>query len=90
MIVEGASHFAPVRLVNKDEDGNDGEDIFKINDTFIGAYPNDVQDLTAKIVIKFLTGLEQKQGLDILKRQNSNNLNFHILSQKEVKEISEN
>ena len=86
LIIEGSSHFSPVRVSNKDDEF-DSEDIFKISQNFIGANPSDVQNLSLQIIIQFLNNLDKNKGLPIIKKQNAFGLDFHILSDKEIKQI---
>ena len=63
-------------------------DVFKINEAFIGQYPNDVQNLALDVIIKFLQNLDSNEGINILNNQKSYNLKFHILDNQKVKDIS--
>ena len=83
LIIEGASHFSPIKILNE-FDQEIGEDIFKINKSFIGVNPEDVQRLSMAIIIEFLNNLEQNRSLGMAKKQNALNLNFHILGRKEI------
>ncbi len=85
LIIEGASHFSPIRFDKNQLKG----DVFKINKNFIGVYPNDVQNLSIEIIIKFLDTLDRKRGL-LIEKRNTNNLNFHVLSKKELIEMQKN
>ena len=88
LVVEGASHFAPIRLSTKKVDKK--EDIFQINKNFVGSNPFEVQNLSVKVIIEFLNSLEKGKGLDLVKNQNENKLNFHILDAIEIKKFMEN
>tara|TARA_Y100000589_G_scaffold104700_1_gene99157 strand:- start:115 stop:921 length:807 start_codon:yes stop_codon:yes gene_type:complete len=90
VVIEGASHFSPIRIVNQNLSEINSSDVFNIEENFIGINPYNFQNLTLKIVIKFLKNLEKSQGLKILQKQNMDNLNFHILGEKELKIISSN
>ena len=90
LIIEGASHFSPIRVVNKNLSQTKSNDVFKIKENFIGINPYRFQNLTLKIIIQFLNDLEKKEGLKFVKKQNIDNLNFHILGEKELKIIMSN
>ncbi len=90
LIIEGASHFSPIRVVNKNLSQITSNDVFKIKENLIGINPYKFQNLSLKIIIKFLNDLEKKEGLKILQKQNIDNLNFHILGEKELKIIFSN
>jgi len=87
LIVEGASHFSPIRI-NKKSKEND--DIFKISEPFIGSNPLSVQNIYLKVIIEFLNKVKKKEKLKIISNQKDNNLEFHILDRKTINKISEN
>mgnify|MGYP001984170121 CR=1 FL=1 len=87
LVIEGASHFSPIRINNENFDGEKEEDVFRINQTFIGANPYNVQKLSIEIIIDFLEGLEEEQGLSTFYKQNEFELNFHILDSNNVKDM---
>ncbi len=89
LVIEGASHFSPIRVMNNNSDKNKGTDIFKIRDDLIGSHPNDVQNLAIKIILKFLDNLNDKNGLDVLVKSNENNLIYHLLGEEEIEKISQ-
>ena len=87
LIVEGASHFFPIRI----EDGIKGNNsVFKINETFIGSDPLSVQDLSLKTIIEFLDKINKKEGIILTANQRESEINFHILDRKTISDISRN
>ena len=54
LIIEGASHFSPVRINENISKNVGNDDIFKINKSFVGSNPSSVQDLSLKVILKFL------------------------------------
>ena len=88
LIIEGASHFSPIRIKNKYFKKIGSDDVFKINETFIGHYPNDVQNLALEVIIQFLNDIDNNKGLQIVKSQNKYNLKFHILDTQRVRDLS--
>jgi len=85
LIIEGASHFSPIRIDNKENN-----DIFKIGEPFIGSNPISVQDLSLKILVEFLNKIKKQDSLKIISNQKDFDLNFHILDKKKINEISKN
>ena len=90
LVVEGASHFSPIRVNDANSTIDSGEDVFNINENFIGSYPFDFQKLSLEIIVKFLNTLDSKKGMDIIKKQNAYDLKFHLLGTDEVREIIKN
>tara|TARA_Y100001968_G_scaffold249980_1_gene234945 strand:+ start:9142 stop:10707 length:1566 start_codon:yes stop_codon:yes gene_type:complete len=88
LVVEGGSHFSPIRIKNEDSKEITGDDVFKINETFIGQHPNSVQNLAIEVILQFLINLDKDRGLNIVKDQNAYNLRFHILDNQGVRKIS--
>ena len=90
LVVEGASHFSPIRVSTSNSILDSGEDVFNINENFIGSYPFDFQNLSLEIIVKFLNTLDRKNGMDIIKKQNAYDLRFHLLGTDQVREIIKN
>ncbi len=87
LIVEGASHFSPIRIEDTSSIYENENDVFRINKTFIGADPYSVQNLSIEVIIQFLNGLEKNQGLSTFTNQNEFELNFHILDTKDINKL---
>ena len=87
LIIEGASHFSPIRINKSNEENND---VFKISESFIGSDPILVQDLSAKFIVKFLENIENQEVPSVIKNQRNLGLDFHLLDLETIKEISEN
>ena len=87
LVIEGASHFSPIRI-----DVNDlkNEDVFNINDSFVGANPISVQDLSLRVAVDFMNKIKNKESLKIISNQDYLNIEFHILDKKIISEISKN
>ncbi len=90
LIVEGASHFSPIRVTTENSIIDSGDDVYNINENFIGSYPIDFQNLSLEIIVKFLNTLERNKGMDIIKKQNAFDLKFHLLGTDHVREIIKN
>ena len=87
LIIEGASHFSPIRINNSYEENND---VFKINESFIGSDPILVQDLSAKFIVQFLENIKYQENPKVIKNQRDLGLDFHLLDIKTLKELSKN
>ncbi len=90
LVVEGASHFSPIRIMSEDKIFDSGEDVFNINKNFIGSYPFDFQKLSLEVIVKFLNSLEKENGLEIIKKQKAFDLKFHLLGKDEIRDLIEN
>jgi hypothetical protein len=87
LIIEGASHFSPIRINNsflKDDD------LFKINESFIGSDPILVQDLSLKFILKFIKNIKGQRAISVMKNQRDLGLDFHLLDLETIKELSKN
>ena len=87
LIIEGASHFSPIRINNNYQENND---IFKIRESLIGSNPILVQDLSFTLVVEFLKNIKNQEIPKVIKNQREMGLDFHFLDLKTIKEISEN
>ena len=87
LIVEGASHFSPIRINKSYEDNND---VFKISETFIGSEPILVQDLSTKFIVEFLKNIKEQKIPNVIKNQRDLGLDFHLLDLETIKEVSKN
>ena len=90
LIIEGSSHFSPIRINDYSSEDIKNNDIFKINNSFIGSNPNYVQNLSLKVILEFLENIKNNKSIKIIKNQTENNLGFHILDKKTLKEIINN
>ena len=88
LVVEGASHFSPIRVVNKMSDENINNDVFKIKKDLLGINPYDFQELSLSIIIEFLGKLDQQKGLEILQKTYLRNLKFYLFGEKEINKIN--
>ncbi len=88
LIIEGASHFSPIRINNSYEENNNN--VFKISESFIGSDPILVQDLSSKFIVKFLENIKNKEVPTVIKNQKDLGLDFHLLDLETIKEISKN
>ena len=87
LIIEGASHFSPIRINNSYEENND---VFKISESFIGSDPVLVQDLSSKFIVKFIRNIKDQNIPSVIKNQKEMGLDFHLLDLETIKEVSKN
>ena len=88
--MEGSSHFSPIRINDVYSENAKNNDIYRINKSFIGSNPNSVQNLSLKVIINFLENIKKDKGIKIIRNQKENNLGFHILDRKILKDIIKN
>ena len=87
LIIEGSSHFSPIRINNSYKENND---VFKISESFIGSDPILVQDLSAKFIVKFLKNIKAQEVSTVIKNQIDLGLDFHLLDLETINEVSKN
>ena len=87
LIIEGSSHFSPIRINNSYLKNND---VFKINKSFIGSDPILIQDLSSKFIVEFITNIKDQEIPSVIKNQREMGLDFHLLDLETIKEVSEN
>ena len=85
LIIEGASHFSPIRINNGIEDNNN---VFKISDSFIGSDPILVQNLSMKFIVEFIKNIKKQEIPSVIKDQREMGLDFHFLDVETIKEIA--
>tara|TARA_B100000963_G_scaffold167227_1_gene145253 strand:- start:2803 stop:4365 length:1563 start_codon:yes stop_codon:yes gene_type:complete len=88
LVVEGASHFSPIRVVNEMSVGNIDNDVFKIKKDFVGINPYDFQKLSLSIIIEFLVKLDQQKALKITQENYLKNFKFYLFGEKEINQIN--
>ncbi len=87
LIIEGASHFSPIRINNSYKENYD---IFKISESFIGSDPILVQNLSSKFIVEFIKNIKDKEIPSVIKNQREMGLDYHFLDLETIKEISKN
>ena len=84
LIIEGASHFSPIRI-----DDNFSEiDLYKISDSFVGVNPIEVQNLLGNQIVRFLENLESERSLPVSIDQYTNKLNFLLLDRATIYKLT--
>ena len=85
MLVEGASHFSPVRVEGQKEGGR-GEDLFQLGEDLVGVQPLQVQALLEKEVVQFLLEQENLISDDVSRAKpmhlKAGDLHLHRLDRK--------
>ena len=87
LIIEGASHFSPIRINNSSKENYD---VFKISESFIGSDPILVQNLSSKFIVEFIRSIKDKEVPSVIKNQREMGLDFHFLDLETIKEVSKN
>ena len=87
LIIEGASHFSPIRINNSSKENYD---VFKISESFIGSDPILVQNLSSKFIVEFIRSIQDKEVPIVIKNQRDMGLDFHFLDLETIKEVSKN
>jgi pimeloyl-ACP methyl ester carboxylesterase len=87
LIIEGASHFSPIRINDSSIENNN---VFKINESFIGSDPISVQELSSKFIVKFIKNIKDQKIPSVIKNQSEMGLDFHFLDLETIKEVSKN
>ena len=87
LIIEGASHFSPIRINHNYSESHKSNDIFRINKSYIGSNPNLVQNLSLKVIVEFIENLENNESIQIIKKQTESNIDYHIFNRKTLREI---
>ncbi len=86
LLVEGASHFSPVRV--EGQLGNKrGDDLFQLGEGLVGFQPLLVQDLLSSEIINFLGNIESGQPVGESANQIKKGLKYHLLGRESVQNI---
>ncbi len=83
LLIEGASHFSPIRVEGQVSNAA-GEDLFQLGESFVGFQPLKVQNLLAQEIIRYLDAFEGGKSLDVFIGRNKNDLYFHLLDRSNV------
>ena len=86
LLIEGASHFSPIRVKGK-TNKKIGDDVFKLNQSFVGVNPLSVQDLLAKEIISFLSNFENNRRQSLGMNLVENDIRYHMLDRTSVKKL---
>ena len=86
LLVEGASHFSPVRVEGQDK-FESGNDLFQLDDALVGDNPLSVQYLFGKEIIRYLEALEKSKGVASSVHIKNGDVRLHLMDRLSVKEI---
>ena len=86
LLVEGASHFSPVRVEGQDKRER-GNDLLQLDDVLVGVQPLYVQHLFSLEIIRFLELLERGQGLASSVHEQNGDLRLHLMDRKAVNNL---
>ena len=89
LLIEGASHFSPIRVREKNnKDLND--DVFQLNQSLVGVNPLIVQSILSNQIIRFLSNFEDQKQLGSEVNLVSNDVRFHILDRSLIRKLVKN
>ncbi len=89
LLIEGASHFSPIRVQGQVEKAS-GEDLFQLGEAFVGEQPLAVQALLGDEIIRYLQNLELGKPTNILVKEKRNSLYFYLLDRPSVEKLLKN
>ena len=83
MIIQGASHFSPIKI-NKSKNNND---LYNLDDAFVGVKPSLVQSILAQEITNFLISIEEHRPLLTSIHKYTEEVNFYIFNHLNVSKI---
>ena len=86
LLIEGASHFSPIRVEGQMYQ-SEGKDLFNLGESIVGYHPLSVQSLLAFQIIGFLEKLEEKKSISSKTNITSGDLKFHILDRSLIEKL---
>ena len=86
LLIEGASHFSPIRVEGQMNQSK-GDDLFNFGESIVGYHPLSVQSLLALEIINFLESLEQKESIKAGTNIKKDELKFHILDKTIIEKL---
>ncbi|BEV36581.1 alpha/beta hydrolase [Synechococcus sp. M16CYN] len=89
IVVEGASHFSPIRVGNQSESFR-GNDLFQLNENLVGVNPLVVQKLIAMEMINFLEQLDSNVTAASVGHFNLGSIRWHRLNRNAAKRLIRN
>ena len=89
LLIEGASHFSPIRVEGQ-MNHSEGKDLFNLGESIVGYHPLSVQSLLAFEITSFLDNLEEKKSIPSNTNQSKGELKFHILDKSIIEKLIKN
>ena len=86
LLIEGASHFSPIRVEGQMYQ-SEGKDLFNLGESIVGYHPLSVQSLLSFEIINFLEKLEEKESIPSNTNLTKDELTFHILDRNTIEKL---
>ncbi len=87
VVVEGASHFSPIRI--ESQGGSlQGDDLFQLGEELVGVNPLTVQTLIAQEIIRFLEQLEAKTSTAAVGHFDAGTTRWHRLDRSAANQLT--
>ena len=86
LLIEGASHFSPIRVEGQMYQ-SEGKDLFNLGESIVGYHPLSVQSLLSFEIINFLEKLEEKESIPSNTNLTKDELKFHILDSNTIEKL---
>ena len=86
LLIEGASHFSPIRVEGQMYQ-SEGKDLFNLGESIVGYHPLSVQSLLSFEIINFLEKLEEKKSISSYTNLTKEELKFHILDSTIIEKL---
>ena len=86
LVIEGASHFSPIRVMGQMKQ-SEGKDLFNLGESIVGYHPLSVQSLLSFEIISFLENLEEKKSIPSNTNQTRGELKFHLLDRTIIEKL---
>ena len=86
LLIEGASHFSPIRVEGQMYQSK-GKDLFNLGESIVGYHPLSVQSLLAFEIINFLENLELNKSIPSSTNLAKGELKFHILDRRIIEKL---
>ncbi len=86
LLIEGASHFSPIRVEGQMYQSK-GKDLFNLGESIVGYHPLSVQSLLASEIIGFLEKLEENKSIPSNTNLNKGELKFHVLDKNIIEKL---
>ena len=84
LLVEGGSHFSPIRVEGQLNKSTAGDDLFQLGESLVGVHPLSVQSLLAEEIIRFIDGLEKDKEVKVSINYLKRGLKYHILDRSTI------
>ena len=88
VIVEGASHFSPIRVEGQPGAAN-ANDLFKLGEELVGVQPLLVQQLMMRELITFLRQVELSEPMGASEHLQTGSIRWHRLNRRDARELVE-